>query len=83
MSNLDKVIKGLDICIDREPGKYTCNECPYEIDGNSCELNLAKDILVLLKEQRYEYENGFNDAMLGKQELMYEGTDWKWYKKDW
>lgn len=30
-----------------------------------------------------DYEKGFNDAMLGKQELMYEGEDGKWYKKDW
>ena len=36
-----------------------------------------------LKEQDNEYENGFNDAMQGKRELMYEGIDGKWYKKDW
>ena len=37
-----------------------------------------------LPEPIYDnYEKGFNDAMLGKQELMYEGEDGKWYKKDW
>ena len=51
MHNMEKVVKGLEICIDREPGKYNCNECPYEIDGNWCEINLAKDALALLKEQ--------------------------------
>lgn len=29
------------------------------------------------------YRNGFNDAMLNKQESMYEGVDGKWHKKDW
>ena len=43
----------------------------------------AERILVLLKEQRYEYEKGFNDAMQDKRELMYEGIDGKWHKKDW
>ena len=39
--------------------------------------------LAMLKEHKNEYENGFNDAMLDKQELMYEGIDGKWHKKDW
>jgi hypothetical protein len=51
MADREKVIKGLEICVDRVPGKYTCNECPYEIDGNYCETNLAKDAIALLKEQ--------------------------------
>ena len=51
MPDREKVIKGLEICVDRVPGKYTCNECPYEVDGNYCERNLAKDAITLLKEQ--------------------------------
>ena len=51
MADKEKVIKGLEICVNRVPGKYDCNECPYEIDGNCCEINLAKDALKLLKEQ--------------------------------
>jgi len=47
----EKVIKGLMVCVDRIPGKYSCNECPYEIDGNDCEINMTKDALALLKEQ--------------------------------
>ncbi len=45
-----KVVKGLEICGNRVPGKYDCNECPYEIDGNCCEINLTNDSLALLKE---------------------------------
>ena len=51
MIDREKVIKGLEVCVDREPGKYDCYECPYEIDGNYCEINLTKDVLALLKEQ--------------------------------
>lgn len=51
MPDREKVIKGLEVCIDREPGKYDCYKCPYETDGNDCEINLSKDALALLKEQ--------------------------------
>ena len=50
MPDREKVTKGLEVCIDREPGKYDCSKCPYEIDGNCCEINLSKDALALLKE---------------------------------
>lgn len=43
----------------------------------------ADMIIALLKEYKNEYENGFNDVMLGKQKLMYDGADGKWHKKDW
>ena len=43
----------------------------------------AERAVSMLKEHKNEYKNGFNDAMLGKQEMMYEGTDGKWHKKDW
>jgi len=51
MIDSENVIKGLEICVDRVAGKYTCNECPYEIDENNCEINLAKDAIALLKYQ--------------------------------
>lgn len=95
MSDFDKVIKGLETCIDREPGKYTCNECPYEIDGNSCELNLAKEALALLKEQeakpiirkqaKKEYEDGSTEYFAEWycprcNQLMNRGFDTPWIK---
>jgi len=55
MLDRKKVISGLVTCLDRVPGKYTCNKCPYEIDGNYCEINLAKDALALLREQKQLY----------------------------
>ena len=51
MPDREKVVKGLEVCVNRVPGKYSCYECPYENDGNSCEINLTKDALALLKEQ--------------------------------
>ena len=57
MANREKAIKGLEICANRVPGKYDCNECPYEIDGNCCEINLAKDALELLKEHDEEEDD--------------------------
>lgn len=59
-----------------------CADCDLvQDDGDLHEM--YTDVIALLKEHKSEYENGFNDAMLGKQELMYEGTDGKWHKKDW
>lgn len=55
MSDREKVIKGLDVCVNRAPGEYTCNKCPYETDGNDCEINLTKDAIFLLKEQENAY----------------------------
>ena len=41
----------------------------------------------IVYENKKAYDNGyvkgFNDAMQCKRELMYEGIDGKWYKKDW
>lgn len=51
MIDREKVIKGLEICANRVPGKYDCTECPYEINGNWCEINLTNDAISLLKEQ--------------------------------
>lgn len=43
----------------------------------------AVDVKAPDEEFKSAYEKGFNDAMLGKQELMYEGMDGKWHMKDW
>ena len=48
----DLVVKGLEVCMSREPGEYTCYRCPYEIDGKDCEINLMKDAIALLREDR-------------------------------
>ena len=85
MPDREKVLAWLEICgKDRD-----CSGCcPYgngtgEDNMSRCREDLMADALALLKEQKNEYINGFNDAMLGKRELMYEGIDGKWYKKDW
>ena len=64
MAELEKVIKGLIVCVDRIPGKYSCNECPYEIDGNDCEINMTKDVLSLLKEQEAKQYNNHEVACI-------------------
>ena len=49
MADLEKVIKGLECCILRDPDdKLRCSECPYE--GN-CVNRLKQDTLSLLKAQ--------------------------------
>ena len=80
MIDMGLVIKGLKVCTDVH--EVYCRGCPYW-DQRRCQYQLMDDALNLLKEQKNEYEKGFNDAMLGKQESMYEGTDRKWYRKDW
>ncbi len=75
MPDREKVIKGLE-----DIQKHLDTGYSFAIPWKS---ELIRDALAMLKELENEYENGFNDAMLGKQELMYEGTDGKWHKKDW
>jgi len=72
MPDREKVIKGLEVCVDRDPGKYTCDQCPYENDGNDCEIHLTHDAIDLLKEQEriiklYEKAESF---------LHSHGWDW-------
>ena len=86
MIDREKVIKGLERC--KLYNKVNCDKCPYDYNGrgdgkSECTAELASDALALLKEQENEYEKGFNDAMQDKRELMYEGIDGKWHKKDW
>ena len=73
MTEREKVIIGLE--------KFKTDFKPF--CGNGSDWERVDNAINLLKEQEAEYEIGFNDAMLGKQELMYEGTDGKWHKKDW
>ena len=82
----EQVLKGLE-CLSQkqEPTANPCKDCGYIDRPNYaiCVKDIASDAIALLKEYGAEYEKGFNDAMLGKQELMYEGIDGKWHKKDW
>ena len=46
MSEIDKVIEGLEHCMS---AYTTCTGCPYE--GTTCTTTLSADVLALLKEQ--------------------------------
>ena len=50
MANLDKVIKGLDICTTRP---CYCTDCPYKKDCVLDSQELMEDALALLKKQRW------------------------------
>ena len=75
MTDVEKIFEGLNETISyfQAHSGNTPERCAQHL----------RDAIAFLKEQENEYENGFNDAMLGKQELMYEGIDGKWHKKDW
>lgn len=48
----EKVIKGLECCIIRDPDdKMRCSECPYNEPDTYCLNRLKMDVLVLLKAQ--------------------------------
>jgi len=47
MEELDKVIKGLEVCFD---SSKECNGCPY-IATSYCKTTLHNDVTALLKEQ--------------------------------
>ena len=50
MTNLEKVIKGLECC--RETGWTSCHGCPYYCgDACTCILKLKSDALTILKAQ--------------------------------
>ena len=54
MAELEKVIKGLEHCI--EGG--SCEGCPYFIKYSSrCIFSLHADVLAMLKEQQEEIDN--------------------------
>lgn len=49
MPDLEKVIKGLECCILRDPDDHArCSQCPY---GGNCVNRLKMDALELLKAQ--------------------------------
>lgn len=82
MIDREKVIKGLEELegfLFKEYTNIKAEESKIYYDR----FKSLSDAIEMLKEHKNEYEKGFNDAMLGKQELMYEGTDGKWHKKDW
>lgn len=58
MADIEKVIKGLEMCIrhgeNAEVGCGQKNECPYEQFGLKCWLDLNRDALAMLKEQEKE-----------------------------
>lgn len=52
MTELEKVIKGLEHC-----GRPTeCNGCPYDSEMGGCFTNLKRDALKLLKEHKEHEE---------------------------
>ena len=70
MSDLEKVIKGLEHCLE---GIVGCQKgCPYKRDF-ACRSELARAALALLKEQeerikKFELEKGWDESpdMMGK-----------------
>ena len=78
MHDRDSIINDLNVA-----KLILCN--PHMLTPEMC-IRIGQAVtnaLALLKDYKNEYEKGFNDAMWSKQELMYEGVDGKWYKKDW
>ena len=71
MIDREKVIKGLECCIMRDPDDHTrCGECPYE--GTMCVNRLKIEALALLKAQeprvtREEAECASNQDWSGAQ----------------
>ena len=49
MADIEKVIKGLDICSHPPLGRW-CKGCPY-FENASCNIDLMTDALELLKER--------------------------------
>lgn len=57
MSEREKVIKGLECCIVREPDdNVRCGECPYNEPNTYCLNRLKMDVLSALKDGRQQDE---------------------------
>lgn len=57
MTNVEKIIKGLEQCWEKKPDSRNCNECPYqkyfgEKRGKSCADRMNIDALKMLKWQK-------------------------------
>lgn len=49
--DLDKIIKGLEVCCD---STRNCGGCPYESDSDDCSLNMKMDAAAVLRELRLQ-----------------------------
>lgn len=69
MINREKVIKGIDICLQR----FHCGQCcPYYDDCEiGCMEQLRKDALALLKEQEVEIKRLEHDLAVAQDSLNY------------
>lgn len=50
MTNLDKVIKAIEICYTPE---YNCSECPF-FQEDDCDNKMMHDVLTMLKAKKKE-----------------------------
>ena len=70
---LKKAISILEVYVALKPECCFCPHCA------NCDVDKKN----MRNEPESDYERGFNDAMLGKQDLMHEGVDGMWHRKDW
>ena len=90
MIDQEKVINGLECCVDDKPFYHAhCDECPY----NGCRSDnmggctqLYRDALELLKEQKQalkrEYKQDMSDLERKEEELFVEALIDLWIQND-
>ena len=75
MADIEKVIKGLEICRHRVISQENCKECPYIYDGrakqSNCEGVLHWDALALLKEQEGQIKNRDESLEKAREEIKW------------
>ena len=49
MSNAERVIDGLDLCLSRNYYGYNCQNCVYQNKDGDCQQDLFKDALALIE----------------------------------